>query len=275
MKTYIYIISRLYSHHYENDLDCEQCTNDKSFMRYCSYFSKMTIARSLCNQSCQDFVHISIINDKANKMLMEDYRSIVSDGGLKTTLIPKSEYLDFLNDAHKSNDSICISRMDIDDLVCFDAVENVRKAYVPGRLIIYGFKNGLRYDIKTGGCQAFAPDYKGLGHMSIMQSFLFDKTTPCYEPYVLQHVCPKTALINRHDKYADDSLIVYGDRKSIPSFVWMTHPHGYSSYRTFKSISGKEWPTELSHEEFKIYYGISPEELQSEFKKIMEMKDLP
>ncbi len=271
----IYITSRLYSHQYENiDFDCVECTNNKSFMRYCSYFSKMTIAKSLHNQSCQDFEHISIINDKANKSLMLQYQDIVNDGGLKTTLIPNSEYLDFLKDAHKSNDSVCISRMDIDDLVFFDTVKDIKNAYVPGRLIVYGFKNGLRYDIMSGGCQEFTPNYNGLGHMSIMQSFIFDKTTPCYEPYELKHTCPKKALADRHDKFADDSLIVYGDKASIPSFVWMTHPHGYSSYRIFRNIPAASWPASVSHEQFETYYGISPEELQSEFKKIMEMKDL-
>ena len=261
------ILSRLFCTNI--DRDCVALTNNAEEMLYYSKLAAITIAPSLKNQTDQNFEHVTIINDKANPQLMNDYSHIVRDAGLKTKLVPYSEYVDFIKDLHNSSDAICLSEMDLDDLVHNDAILLAKRAYVPGRLTVHGYQSGLRFDLRSNSCLEYIRDYKRNGHIRIMQSFIFDKQTPFYEPYSIPHVYVLKTLQKNKDKFADKKLIKYGDLdcKFPFPYVYVKHARASTSLKSKPTEVGR-FPENFSFDDFRVCFGISPNELQKAYDTI-------
>lgn len=249
--------------------DCETITNSKRYMDYYSELASLTLARALRNQSDNDFDHYTILNDKASESLSKDFARRLGDNGLNTILVRNSDFENVLMGVHSGNEAVCFSKMDIDDFVHKDAVKLAKAAYVPGRLIAHGYSNGFLFDSSTGGLKSLRLDYKGLGHIVMMQSFLFDRSTPFYPPYGICHTNIKGVLKERNDKFADDSLIVYGDKDcNDRAYVYVRHTDALS--KSFRFVEKGSWPKDLTEERFEELFGISFEELKKGFKDLYD-----
>ena len=275
------IISRFFCADGELDCtdDCSIMVKIPEQMHYYSRLASTTIAPSLRNQTDQDFSHYTIIHNHADPVLMSDHQHILEDAGLSTTLIPYGDYESELRKIHLENDAVCFSAMDNDDLVNKHAVYLAKQAYVPNRLTVHGYSCGMKMDLQTNSCVQFKHDYKGLGHIRIMQSFLFDRTTGFYNPYLVSHTKTKKSLELMNDPFADDDLIKYGDADCENGLTYVYIKHSKSrSFRKFHSRDSNKpnltktdvFPDNITQEEFQDVFGIAPQRLVDNFKTIVE-----
>ncbi len=251
--------------------DCEALMNDRREVYYHAELAATTIAPSLANQTDKNFEHHTIINDKADPQLMKDYQKIVADSGLDTKIISYSDWGKVIKGIYAESHALCLSRMDIDDLINSNAVLLAKQAYVPGRLTIHGYDSGIRFDATTGGYELFEANYHKLGHHSIMQSCIYDHPLPFYNIYCYRHNLIKEDLQKVNDKFADEDLIVIGDERCEKhmTYVYVRQPEAQFGFSKLPQINEKAWPDCIDYDKFKVCFGISPDKICDNCSKIM------
>ena len=99
---------------------------------------------SLDNQSCKNFIWVLMLGDKANitlvKMLLSFNTSFVKK------IIYQKDIKNYVRNITKGFDVLITSRIDYDDIIYYDAVNDLRKAInINNPMILYGFNRGIIY----------------------------------------------------------------------------------------------------------------------------------
>ena len=99
---------------------------------------------SLESQSCNDFVWILMIGNKVNKTYIESFLDFNSS--FKYKIIYKNEFQNFLKNISKAYDVLITTRMDYDDRIYYDAVNDIRKAInINKPILLHGYNRGVLY----------------------------------------------------------------------------------------------------------------------------------
>ena len=121
---------------------------------------------SLENQSCTNFISVILLGDQVDITYIKSLFNFKYSFAIN--VIYEKDFQEYLKDITKNSDILITTRLDYDDQIYYDAVNDVRKAinvYKP--LLIYGYNRGYFYfeiddkyyenysDYKTGAWALF------------------------------------------------------------------------------------------------------------------------
>ena len=99
---------------------------------------------SLKNQSCQDFIWVLMIGNKINITNIQSLFNFNHSFVMK--MIFKAEINNFIKNVTKGFDVLITTRIDYDDIIYYDAVNDVRKEInINKPILLYGYNSGLFY----------------------------------------------------------------------------------------------------------------------------------
>lgn len=132
---------------------------------------KKYLLPSLENQSCKQFMWILILGDKAN---MTFVKSLINFNlSFEYRIMYNKTLKNFVRNVTKNFDILITTRIDYDDLIYYDAVNDVRKAINNNKpMILYGYNRGVYYFEKEKEFYEFYMSYDNEGTMSIFNSLI-------------------------------------------------------------------------------------------------------
>ena len=96
---------------------------------------------SLENQSCKKFTWILMLGDKANITYIKSLFNFKNS--FEKKIIYQKNIKNFVNNVTKGYDVLITTRIDYDDVIYYDAVNDVRKAINRNKpMILYGYNSG-------------------------------------------------------------------------------------------------------------------------------------
>ena len=105
---------------------------------------KKYLIPSLENQSCKNFIWVLLVGNNAN------ITNIISKINLNISFEIKilfiNNFTNYIRNISKGHDVLITTRIDYDDVIYFDAVNDVRKAVnMKKPMILYGYNRGILY----------------------------------------------------------------------------------------------------------------------------------
>ena len=206
---------------------------------------------SLENQSCRNFIWVLMLGDKAK---IDFIKSLLDfDKSFNIIVIYKKDIKEYIRNTTKGYDILITSRIDYDDRIYYDAINDVRKAInINKPMILYGYNSGVHYYEFDNKYYEFNISYKNEGVMSIFISLItmLNKVNDTYIIYDLgSHIQVKSRLLNSYKSFGikeldyDPAIFDSG----IEKFVWVRQSHS-GLYDFSKSIENnlKEYKFNLS-----------------------------
>jgi hypothetical protein len=186
---------------------------------------------SLTNQTDGDFVHYTIVNDRASDDVSEIYRRHLEACGVRTTLVRRMEWWDLLKSESSGCGAVCVARIDDDDAIHADAVRQAKAHFRKGMLTVYGYTTGLRARIGDGFYRKELVSYGKSGHHSMFQTFMFDSSDNAVNPYDFDHSDVVGGLLKKgFSPGRAESCIVNGDGDAPwPASLYLRHKNSVST----------------------------------------------
>ena len=212
---------------------------DKYFLNGLRVMKKYLLP-SLENQSCKDFIWIIMIGDKANITLVKSILNFNCSFHYK--IIYKKDLNNYLKKSSKGFDVLITTRIDYDDKIYYDSVNDVRKAVnLDKPIILHGYNRGVYYYESIGN---FYNHYRNnVGAMSIFLSLItvlkkINTTITIYD--IGPHNRVEKYLMKRYKSYGIKELnynpTVY-DSGSY-KYVWVRQKFS-GSYNDTKNLKNK------------------------------------
>ena len=189
---------------------------------------------SLENQSCKEFKWVLMLGDEANITYIKSLLDVKNS--FESIVIYKKDIKYFIRNITKGYDILITTRIDYDDRIYYDAVNDVRKAiniYKP--MIVYGYDSGLNYYEKDNTYYEFNYSYYNQGVMSIFVSLIvvLKNVNDTYTIYDLgSHIQVRKRIIDSHksfgikELYYDPAVFDRGDKK----FVWVRQKYAGTQF---------------------------------------------
>ena len=204
---------------------------------------------SLENQSCKNFTWILIIGNKANITHIKSLLNLKHS--FQSQIIYKKDLRKYLKKITKDFDVLISTRIDYDDRIYYDAVNDVRKAININRpMTIYGYNRGLFYFEFNDKYYDFYYNFKNEGTMSIFISLIIvlNKVNDIYSIYDLgNHIKIRKKLLEKYKSYGIKELnyepCIFDN--GAPKFVYVrqnyswliNHTKGILKNKKFKDFS--------------------------------------
>ena len=180
---------------------------------------------SLQNQICKDFIWMLRVGDKANITYIKSLLNLSLP--FKSVIIYNKYYKNFIRNMTKNVDFLITTRIDYDDRIYWNAVNDVRKAVNISRpMFLYGYNRGFFYFEDLNIYTDFYNDYKGYGTGSVFASLIIT-TNKVNDSYIIDDLGPHTLLrknlLKNFKKFGLKKLDYEPSifEKEIPKFVWV------------------------------------------------------
>lgn len=184
---------------------------------------------SLENQSCKDFTFILILGNKNNITYIKSLLNFNNSFNLK--VIYQKDINNYVKNITKGFDVLITTRIDYEDIIYYDAVNDVRKAInIHKPILLYGYNRGIYYFELKRQYYDFYRNYRGQGCMSIFASLIIDLklVNDTYIIYDLKsHVLIRKKIIEKYQSYGikkldyEPAIFDSGD----PKFAWVRHQY--------------------------------------------------
>ena len=209
---------------------------------------------SLYYQSCKDFIWMLNLGDKANityiKSLLNFYRPF------KSVIIYNKNYKNYIRNITKGADVLITTRIDYDDRIYWDAVNDVRKIInISKPVFLHGYNRGFIYYEDLNIYAKFFNKYNNSGPHSVFASLIINKkkVNDSYTIYDLgAHTKIKKNLIKGFKKYGLEKLdyepAIF--EIDVPKFVWVRQHWSGMFVKTNKS------KIKSIYFDFNKFYGI-------------------
>ena len=188
---------------------------------------KKYLIPSLENQSCKKFTWIVMIGDKVNITFIKSLFNFKIS--FEFEIVYQKNIKNYIKNITNGTDVLITSRIDYDDRIYYDAVNDVRKVInVKKPIFLHGYNRGVHYYESDNKYYEFNISYNNEGVMSIFVSLIIvlNKVNDTYIVYDLgHHPWIKKTLLNSFRSYGidkldyDPALFDDGDVK----FVWVRH----------------------------------------------------
>ena len=213
---------------------------------------KKYLIPSLENQSCKDFIWILKIGDKSNITYIKSIMNFTTK--IAKNVLYEKDFRNYSRQIAKDYDVFITTRIDYDDRIYYDAVNDVRKAInIDKPVLLYGYNRGAYYFESDNSYYELTQKYdNNLGVMSVFMSFIviLNKVNDTYSIFDLgSHILVKAFLLNKAKSFGlkeikyDPGVFDCGDIK----YIWVRQ--NYSGiYEFTKSIkhSLKEYKLNLT-----------------------------
>ena len=128
---------------------------------------------ALENQSCKDFIWVLMIGDKANLTYIE--KIIDFNNSFVYKIIYQKDIKGYIREKSKGFNYLITTRIDYDDGIYFDAVNDVRKVIKMKKpIFLHGFNRGLYFFEFNGKYYDYYHNYNNDGVMSIFFSLIIN-----------------------------------------------------------------------------------------------------
>ena len=217
---------------------------------------KKYLLPSLENQSCKNFTWILMIGDKAN---ISYIKSILNfNNSFEKRVIYQKDIKNYVRNITKGFDVLITTRIDYDDIIYYDAVNDVRKAInIHKPILLYGYNRGVYYFELDGKYYDFYRDYKNEGCMSIFLSLIIvlNKVNDTYIIYdLITHKFIRKKLLKKYKSYGikklnyEPAIFDSGD----PKFAWVRQNYSGTYFFT-REI--KKLLTKINNFNLSKFYG--------------------
>ena len=132
---------------------------------------KKYLIPSLENQRCKKFIWILTIGEKNNISYIESLLNFNSSFEVKILYYNNTK--NFIRNISKKFDILITTRIDYDDRIYYDAINDVRKAInIKKPILLYGYNRGLYYYETDNKYYDYYYNFKGNGASSIFLSLI-------------------------------------------------------------------------------------------------------
>lgn len=168
---------------------------------------KKYLLSSLENQSCNNFSWILMLGNHANITYVESL--INFNNSFKKKIIYQKDFKNYVRNITKGFDVLITTRIDYDDIIYYDAVNDIRKAININRpMFLYGYNRGVMYfESYKKYCDYFY--YKIGGTFSIFASLIIvlNKVNDTYTIYDLgSHDEIKKTILEKYKSFGIKEL---------------------------------------------------------------------
>jgi len=185
---------------------------------------------SLENQSCKDFIWILMLGNEAN---IVSIKSLVNfNNSFPWYVIYKKDIKNFLRNITKGFDILITTRIDYDDRIYYDAVNDVRKEITLNKpMLFYGYNRGLYFFELDNKYYDF--EYKvNNGAFSVFESLILilNKVNDIYTIYDFRpHFLVRKKFIKNYKLYGIKQLNYEPGifDSGAPKFVWVRQKYSY------------------------------------------------
>jgi hypothetical protein len=191
---------------------------------------------SLNSQLCKDFIWVLMIGEKLNITFVKS--NLNSNILFQYEILNENVFKNYTEIITRESDVFISTRIDYDDRIYYDAVNDVRKAVNINRpMILYGYNRGVFYFESEGKYYDYYNNWRNNGAHSIFLSLILvlNKVNDSYTVYDLNnHVTIRQTLLKNYKSYGiktlnyEPSIFDNGD----PKFVYVRQ--NYSSTFSFK-----------------------------------------
>ena len=194
---------------------------------------------SLENQSCKEFIFILLLGNKAN---ISYIKSLINfDLSFKFRVIYLKRFKKFLQKISKGIDVLISTRIDYDDQIYYNAVNDVRKAIDLDKPIrIYGYKKGVYYFETNNKFYDFYRTYDNRGCMSIFVSLIIvlKKVNQTITVYNLGgHTNIRQTLLKYYKKFGIKEInyepAIFENVE--PKFIWVRQKYS-GTYKRYEKL---------------------------------------
>ena len=180
---------------------------------------------SLENQNCKKFIWVLKVGDKANITHVKSLLNL--NHSFETKIIYEKDIKDYIKNISKGFDILITTRMDYDDRIYYDAVNDVRKAVnIKKPMILYGYNKGLYYFEENNKYYEFDRNDTKKGIMSIFASLIvvLNSVNDTYNIYELgTHMKIRKKIITSYKSFGIKELnyepAIFDS--GGPKFVWV------------------------------------------------------
>jgi hypothetical protein len=215
--------------------------SDKNYIPNGIRVMKKYLLPSLENQSCKNFIWILLIGNNANKSLVQSLLNI--NYSFETKIIYKKNFKKYLMNISQGFDVLITTRIDYDDCIYYDAVNDVRKAVnINKPFLLYGYNTGVYYFESEDKYYLYNyKNDKGVWSIFISLIIVLNKVNDIYSIYDLgDHSFIKEKILKSFQSYGiktlnyEPTIFDSGD----PKFIYVRQNYS-GSYDYTKKIHKK------------------------------------
>ena len=216
--------------------------NTDNFIKNGIRVMKKYLIPSLENQTCKRFTWILMIGEKANITYIRN--SLDFDYSFEIKVLYQKELKEYIRNKTKNSDIFISTRIDYDDRIYYDAVNDVRKAInINKPITLYGYNRGLYYYELNNEYYEFYNNYNNQGCMSVFISLILilKKVNGTYTIYDLgTHTRIRNVILKSYKSFGinklnyEPAIFDNGDIK----FIWVRQIYSGQYYYT-KRIRNK------------------------------------
>ena len=180
---------------------------------------------SLENQSCKEFIWILMLGDTANITTIKFLLNL--NLSFESKIIYQKYIKNYLRNISKGFDVLITTRIDYDDRIYYDAVNDVRKAVnINKPMILYGYNRGAHYYELENKYYEFYSNFNNKGTMNIFCSLIIvlNKVNDTYTIYDMgYHFNIRKKIFDKFKSFGikklnyEPAIFDSGD----PKFVWV------------------------------------------------------
>ena len=192
---------------------------------------KKYLLPSLEYQSCKNFTWILMMGDQANITYIQNLLGFNYSFPIK--IIFQKDIKSYLIDKTKGFDILITTRIDYDDRIYYDAVNDVRKKINRKKpILLYGYNRGFKYyEFKDKYEEYHYKSKDGIWSVFISLIIILHRVNDIYIVYDLgDHTAIKTTLLKNHKLYGINELnyepAIFDD--GTPKFVWVQQKYSGS-----------------------------------------------
>jgi hypothetical protein len=199
---------------------------------------KKYLLPSLENQSCKNFTWIIMLGNNANITFVKSLLNF--NNSFKWKVIYQKDIKNYVRNITKGFDVLITTRIDYDDIIYYDAVNDVRKAInIHKPVLIYGYNRGIYYFELDDKYYEFYYNYKNQGCMSIFVSLItiLNKVNDIYIIYdLVTHIKIRNKILQKYKSFGIKRLnyepAIFDS--GAPKFIWVRQKYSGSYNQTMK-----------------------------------------
>lgn len=227
--------------------------------------------RSLENQTNKNFDLVFI----ANPMFFDNpkyefiFSTLQASTALPLTFTTRENIPRLVKEAYKKYDFVIQSRMDFDDFIYKDAVEDTQcKIEECKNILVYGYCNGYTYVYNE-----LYLDYRpcnGIGHYAILQSMILNSSFAKKIPFISSYSFDHAKIKNKLKDFFEKNNIAFSEnmfQQNMSANAYIYFRHEFSHYNLINRSKMKTPPEQQKISERKklTTEDITKKQLEDEF----------
>ncbi len=233
------------------DLDFEKIMSTEEYAQNAIRVTKKYLLPSLENQSCKKFIWILMIGNYTNITYVKSLFNF--NNSFQTEVIYKKDMKNYMRNITLGYDILITTRIDYDDAIYYDAVNDVRKEIdINKPILLHGYNKGVYYFESEDKYYDYYNNFDNKGVMSIFISFItvLNKVNDTYSVYELgDHTLIKKHLLEAYKSFGVGELNYELTKFDIssPKFIYVRQ----------KYSGGYDYTSRIPKKLNPIYFNLS------------------